>query len=223
MSQSTTDDCWRPYSWLQSRRETAKLKLKSSPTDDEGFSHLRGSNTLRQQLRLGALVVLTLLVAIWRPAGVQAGPTPEEYVAHVGGDAELVPAGKLKIDGRKLVCGRLWGGLSGLPDPQQEAAGPGFHTRQAVDPRARMRAPVPWPGRGAGGLLRRAAWAGREMADARGSRGGVPLHRPRQGRQHAFLRLAPLRRHAPMLRRSDPQVSNGLAGSRLRVKGLPEG
>jgi len=66
---------------------------------------LRGSKTSRQQLRLGALVALTLLVAVWRAGGAQAGPTPEEYVAHVGGDAELVPAGKLKIDGRRLVCG----------------------------------------------------------------------------------------------------------------------
>jgi hypothetical protein len=54
---------------------------------------------------LGASAVLTLLVAVWPWAGAQSGPTPEEYVAHVGGDAQLVPAGKLVLEGRKLVCG----------------------------------------------------------------------------------------------------------------------
>jgi hypothetical protein len=33
-------------------------------------------------------------------------PTPEEYVKTVGGDAQIIPAGKLKIDGNTLVCGR---------------------------------------------------------------------------------------------------------------------
>ena len=67
---------------------------------------MRGSNSRRQQLRLGALAALTLLGAVWPLAGAQSGPTPEEYVAHVGGDAQLVPAGQLVLDGRKLVCGQ---------------------------------------------------------------------------------------------------------------------
>ena len=40
------------------------------------------------------------------PGDSRAGPTPEEYVAHVGGDAKIVPAGELKLDGRKLLCGQ---------------------------------------------------------------------------------------------------------------------
>ena len=67
---------------------------------------MRGSNSRRQQLRLGALVALTLLGAAWPLASAQSGPTPEEYVAHVGGDAQLIPAGQLVLDGRKLVCGQ---------------------------------------------------------------------------------------------------------------------
>jgi hypothetical protein len=67
---------------------------------------LRDNNSRRQQLRLVALAALTLLAAIGLAAGAQAGPTPEEYVAHVGGDAQLLPAGKLSIDGRTLRCGQ---------------------------------------------------------------------------------------------------------------------
>ena len=33
-------------------------------------------------------------------------PTPEEYVSHVGGNTRIVPAGDLKIDGQKMVCGQ---------------------------------------------------------------------------------------------------------------------
>ncbi|MBS0241313.1 MAG: hypothetical protein JSS20_03995 [Proteobacteria bacterium] len=36
----------------------------------------------------------------------EAGPTPEEYVAHVGGDAVIVQAGALKLDGRRMTCGQ---------------------------------------------------------------------------------------------------------------------
>jgi hypothetical protein len=57
----------------------------------------------RRQLRLGALSLLAVLGTL---AAAIAGPTPEEYVAHVGGDAQLIPAGQLKIDGRKMVCGQ---------------------------------------------------------------------------------------------------------------------
>lgn len=33
-------------------------------------------------------------------------PTPEEYVAHVGGDAKLVPPTQYEIDGKRVLCGR---------------------------------------------------------------------------------------------------------------------
>jgi len=34
-----------------------------------------------------------------------ADPTPEQYLAHVGGKGELVPAGELRIDGEIFACG----------------------------------------------------------------------------------------------------------------------
>src|SRR5258705_13964230 len=38
--------------------------------------------------------------------GVDAAPpTPEEYVSEVGGDARIVPAGELIIDGYNVICG----------------------------------------------------------------------------------------------------------------------
>lgn len=39
-------------------------------------------------------------------SALAAGPTPEEYVTHVGGDAKIVPPGDLKLDGRKMMCGQ---------------------------------------------------------------------------------------------------------------------
>jgi len=39
-------------------------------------------------------------------AAVRAeSPTPEDYVMHVGGDAQIVAAGMLTIDGQKVICG----------------------------------------------------------------------------------------------------------------------
>jgi hypothetical protein len=52
----------------------------------------------------GALLALSLFVTSW--TAVQAGPTPEEYAAHVGGNAHIVPSGELKLDGHKMVCGK---------------------------------------------------------------------------------------------------------------------
>jgi len=47
-----------------------------------------------------------LLVAAFAPAAAGGSPTPEEYVAHVGGDAMIVPPGELTLDARRLTCGR---------------------------------------------------------------------------------------------------------------------
>jgi hypothetical protein len=51
--------------------------------------------------------VLIALVALRLQAGAQAPqtPTPENYVANVGGDARIVPAGEFALDGFKLFCG----------------------------------------------------------------------------------------------------------------------
>ena len=40
------------------------------------------------------------------PVLADGSPTPEEYVAHVGGDARIVPPGEFKLDGQKMVCGQ---------------------------------------------------------------------------------------------------------------------
>jgi hypothetical protein len=37
---------------------------------------------------------------------VAAGPTPEEYVGHVGGDAKIMTPGTLQLDGNRMTCGR---------------------------------------------------------------------------------------------------------------------
>jgi len=47
-----------------------------------------------------------LVIASIAASGASAqGPTPEEYVRQVGGDARIVPAGMLTIDGHKIICG----------------------------------------------------------------------------------------------------------------------
>jgi hypothetical protein len=48
---------------------------------------------------------LALLASALLLTQAEAGPTPEEYVGHVGGDAQIVAAGQLKLDGRRLLCG----------------------------------------------------------------------------------------------------------------------
>lgn len=49
---------------------------------------------------------LCVLIALHAGARAEGAPTPEEYVSHVGGDAQIVPAGQLKIDGVPMVCGQ---------------------------------------------------------------------------------------------------------------------
>ena len=53
------------------------------------------------------------------------GPTPEEYVNHVGGDAKIVGAGELKLDGKKMTCGQRPTVLDSQLD-DYGAAYPGF-------------------------------------------------------------------------------------------------
>jgi hypothetical protein len=72
-----------------------------------GILRLSGLGSYPRQLRLavrGALLALCLFATSWTVA--QAGPTPEEYAAHVGGNAHIVPSGELKLDGHKMVCGK---------------------------------------------------------------------------------------------------------------------
>ena len=68
---------------------------------------MSGLGSYPRQPRLavrGALLALSLFASSW--TAVQAGPTPEEYAAHVGGNAHIVPSGELKLDGHKMVCGK---------------------------------------------------------------------------------------------------------------------
>ena len=47
------------------------------------------------------------LACIFFAAGLaMAGPTPEEYVGHVGGDARILPPGTVRLDGNRMTCGR---------------------------------------------------------------------------------------------------------------------
>lgn len=46
------------------------------------------------------------LVVLLPHASAEDVPTPEEYAAHVGGDAKVLPPGALKLDGQQQVCGQ---------------------------------------------------------------------------------------------------------------------
>ncbi len=55
---------------------------------------------------IAAAMVSAVLLGPAGPARADSAPTPEEYVAHVGGSSRIVPAGDLKIDGQPMVCGQ---------------------------------------------------------------------------------------------------------------------
>ena len=67
---------------------------------------MRGMRLCRQQAGRGAGIAFALALSICASGHAAAGPTPEEYVAHVGGDAKIMGVGELKLDGRKLLCGQ---------------------------------------------------------------------------------------------------------------------
>ena len=54
-----------------------------------------------------------------------AGPTPEEYAAHVGGDTKIVQPGNLRLDGQRMTCGQRPTVLDNQLD-DYGAAYPGF-------------------------------------------------------------------------------------------------
>lgn len=62
--------------------------------------HSRQRSTLSWALA-AALGILSAGAAL-----AEGAPTPEEYVAHVGGDARIVAPGEFKIDGQRMVCGQ---------------------------------------------------------------------------------------------------------------------
>ena len=68
-----------------------------------------------------------LLSTVWMYSGavLAAPPTPEEYVNEAGGDARIVRAGELTIDGHKVTCGQRPTVLDSKLD-DYGAAYPGF-------------------------------------------------------------------------------------------------
>lgn len=71
----------------------------------------------------GAIAAAAVIAGCGQSA--TAGPTPEEYVAHVGPEAKIVAAGDLKLDGRKMTCGQRPTVLDNQLD-DYGAAYPGF-------------------------------------------------------------------------------------------------
>ena len=67
-------------------------------------------------------------------------PTPESYVAQLAGDAVIIPAGQLKLDGHRVICGQRPTVLDSRLD-DYGAAHPGF---LILNPRllARVSTPV---------------------------------------------------------------------------------
>ena len=63
---------------------------------------------MRRKGQVHRALWLVLVVALAGTSGQaeDRDPTPEEYVRKVGGDAQIVPAGALKIDGQSVTCGR---------------------------------------------------------------------------------------------------------------------
>ncbi len=62
----------------------------------------------RQRAAKRTLAAFTLAASVAIGAGqpAVAGPTPEEYVGHVGGDAQIVNPGELVLDGKRMTCGK---------------------------------------------------------------------------------------------------------------------
>lgn len=79
-------------------------------------------------LRAGLGVIVSLVAfKVLSAVALQADapPTPDEYVAHVGGDARIVANGELTLDNRRLTCGRRPTVLDNQLD-DYGAAYPGF-------------------------------------------------------------------------------------------------
>lgn len=80
----------------------------------------------RKSIRLSsALFSFVVSVSLVIGQTAHAGPTPEEYASHVGGDAKIIAAGALKLDGQKMTCGQRPTVLDNQLD-DYGAAYPGF-------------------------------------------------------------------------------------------------
>jgi hypothetical protein len=86
--------------------EIGRAKVMVKARIQEGILLLGGARLCRLQRWLGTRIALALLLSAVCLECAVAGPTPEEYVSHVGGDAQIVAVGQLKLDGQKQVCGQ---------------------------------------------------------------------------------------------------------------------
>ena len=68
-----------------------------------------------------------------------AGPTAEEYVAHIGEEAKLVPPGKFSLAGRILICGRR----PTVIDPTLDDYGAAYPGFLIMNPRLIAKVPDP--------------------------------------------------------------------------------
>ena len=89
---------------------------------------------------IGVALLAMCGLLVLAPLQAEGPPTPEEYVAHVGGSAEIIPAGQLKLDNRRMICGQRPTVLDSQLD-DYGAAYPGF---LILNPRllARVSTPV---------------------------------------------------------------------------------
>ncbi|MFV0297130.1 MAG: hypothetical protein ACK5JT_13540, partial [Hyphomicrobiaceae bacterium] len=83
----------------------------------------RFASSVACRLVAGAIVAMAVVFA--SNGTSWAGPTPEEYVGHVGGDARIVGVGKLMLDHNRRMCGKRPTVLDSQLD-DYGAAYPGF-------------------------------------------------------------------------------------------------
>ncbi len=97
---------------------------------------IRAGKLPAMMLALVAAAVLSLA----GPAIAEGTPTPEEYVAYVGGDARIVPPGGLKLDGHTQSCGTR----PTVLDPNLDDYGAAYPGFLIMNPRllARVSTPV---------------------------------------------------------------------------------
>ena len=69
-------------------------------------------------------LALAMVALLGNPSHSQP-PTPDEYVAHVGGDAKVVAPGQLVLDKKRMICGQRPTVLDSQLD-DYGAAYPGF-------------------------------------------------------------------------------------------------
>jgi hypothetical protein len=86
---------------------------------------VRKATVLARASSLAASCLAVVLVTLAACASAIAGPTPEEYAAHVGPGAIIVPSGDLRLDGKKAQCGQRPTVLDNQLD-DYGAAYPGF-------------------------------------------------------------------------------------------------